>query len=266
MKAEFVGYIFCESVATEYDYRNVKRKKNGIAVIETVLQEAGIPNRNGRVYPKDVLSHALDGAYVQEKINTNSWLGESNHPNDKSLERQLSVDMNNTSHLITKYWWDKTDPNLLVGIVETAYNDIGRNLAGLILENNMRASFSMRGVGDVLKAGGRITVKKPMRLVTYDLVNYPSHVKAYQRSTNTIISEATPIPISELAVYAAERSEEFRQLNEEILHINESDLLLSFNENKNLVIGNRNTEKPEAIIKLNSTVSKEIDSFFKNFF
>ena len=267
MKDQILGYVFCESVATETEYRNVKRTKSGLAIIETVLQEAGIPNRNGRIYPKNVLTKSLESGFIKEKLSTSSWLGESNHPSDTSLQRQLNVDMNNGSHFIKQVWWDNKDPNLLIGLVETAYNEIGKNLAGLILENGMRASFSMRGIGDVIKTKGKVTVKDPMRLVTYDLVNYPSHEKAYQRSKNVIHEGfSKPFSMTDMAKYAAEHSSDFHALNEEVLQITNESLILELNESNQLVVKEKGKSGPSAIIRLDSTVTRDIDNFFGKMF
>jgi hypothetical protein len=260
-----VGYVFHESVINEADMRSVKKNPNGTVRIEAVLQEASLPNRNGRIYPKNVLEEALRSGFIQEKLTTNSWAGEANHPVTKDVNRQLMVDMNNVSHIVKQTWWDPKDSNLLVGIVETAGTITGKNMAGMITENGMQCSFSMRGLGDVIKnPKGGVSVKSPLKLVCYDLVSFPSHQKAYQRK---VINEATPITINQIAQYAADNSNEFKQLNEEFFQLTNDSLLLDLNENNELVIMDKkdNNNKVQGIILLNKQLNEEVNDFFNNF-
>lgn len=176
--------------------------------MECILQDADSPNRNGRVYPKKVLENALNAQFIKEKIATNSWLGEMNHPPAGSnLQRQMNVDMRNVSHVIKKYWWDSKNPKLLMGLIETASTAVGKDFAGLIRDNGMVCSFSMRGGGDVVKKGGYSYVKDPMQLVTYDAVHFPSHKLAYmQKFTEDATIDVT---VNMLNDYIASNSENF---------------------------------------------------------
>lgn len=260
---QVIGFVFHESVMNEADFRSVREVKNGIVRIETVLQEVNVPNRNNRTYPKHVIENALQSAFIKEKLATNSWLGESNHPNSKEMQRQLSVDMNNVSHVVKSTSWDPKDPNLLIGIVETAGTTTGKNMAGLILENGMQCSFSMRGLGDVTKgANGSVTVKAPMRLVCYDLVHFPSHIKAYQRQ---VISESSPITLDTIATYAAKNSDNFQQLNENFLQETFSDLKFSLDTKRHLVVSDAASGKNLAIILPEKKMMNELNSILKNY-
>ena len=53
-----------------------KRNPNTIEFI-AVLQEAGVKNRNGRIYLKEVLDSALRSPYIQERLRTKSFLSRS---------------------------------------------------------------------------------------------------------------------------------------------------------------------------------------------
>jgi len=262
-KESIVGYVFHESVMTEAEMRSVRQNPNGTVRIEAVLQEASLPNRNGREYPKQVLSQALATPYILEKLNTNSWAGEANHPITKDVNRQMMVDMNNVSHIIKKTWWDPKDSNLLIGIVETAGTITGKNMAGMITENNMQCSFSMRGLGDVVKTPRGVQVKSPLKLVCYDLVSFPSHTKAYQRK---IIHEASPITVQEIAAYAASNSEDFKQLNESYFNLTNDALSLDLNENNELVVMDKNNgNKVQGVILLSAKINEEVNDFFSKF-
>ena len=253
-----IGYVFHEATMNEGELRSVEVKRNGVIKMEAVLQEANLPNRNGRVYPRTVLEKALSSNFIKEKLSTNSLLGEANHPENPNIQRQLNIDINNVSHKINRFYWDPKDSNLLIGELETAATDTGRNFAGLISENHMVPSFSMRGTGDVVKNGSRVTVKDPLRLVTYDGVNFPSHSKAYMRSLQESIE--TPIRISDLAQYAAENSKSFQQLNENFFQFAKDKVEFSFQEDgKQLVIIDKETSSPAGIILVERDLEREVN-------
>jgi hypothetical protein len=161
-----------------------KRNENTVEFI-AVLQEANRPNRNGRIYRKEVLEQALAAPYVQERIRTNSFFGEAGHPNDTSVQRQMTIDQRNIACLIKEFWWEG---DLLKARVETANTQIGRDMKGLI-EQGSRVAFSLRAQGNVhhdpmLNA---TVVDAPIQIATYDWVVNPSHDKAFLES----ICEAT---------------------------------------------------------------------------
>ena len=57
------------------------------------------PNRNGRVYPRELWENVVNSEYVEEAINTHTLFGESSHP-----EERLEVDLANVSHAINDMW------------------------------------------------------------------------------------------------------------------------------------------------------------------
>jgi hypothetical protein len=161
-----------------------KRNENTVEFI-AVLQEANRPNRNGRIYRKEVLEQALAAPYVQERLRTNSFYSECGHPMDTSVQRQMTVDQRNIACLIKEFWWEG---DLLKARVETANTAIGRDMKGLI-EQGSRVAFSLRAQGNVhhdpmLNA---TIVEAPIQIATYDWVVNPSHDKAFLES----ICEAT---------------------------------------------------------------------------
>jgi hypothetical protein len=211
-----------------------------------------------------VLENALQAAFIKEKLATNSLLGEDGHPVTDSIQRQVTIDQRNATCVIKRFWWDDKDPNLLLGEVESAGTACGKDWAGLITENGMVPSWSMRGLGDVIKgAGGRVTVKDPLRVVTYDSVNFPSHQKAYMRSMNEDVS--TSIKLKQLARYAADNSKDLAQLNESVLCIAKDSLDFSMNEKGELVVNDKTSGQPRAVMLLETSLEKEINSALKSF-
>lgn len=72
-------------------------KKN--LYIEGVFMQAGIKNRNGRVYPKGVMEEALN-TYIGNKVAKGAAYGELTHPAGPN------IDANNVSHLIERLSWN----------------------------------------------------------------------------------------------------------------------------------------------------------------
>jgi hypothetical protein len=263
MNDKIVGYIFHESQMSESEIRSIERRRNGVVSMIAVLQEANIPNRNGRTYPKQVIVNALEGAFIKEKLATNSLLGEDGHPVTESIQRQVTIDQRNSTCVIKRFWWDDKDSNLLLGEVESAGTACGKDWAGLITENGMIPSWSMRGLGDVIKGiGGKVTVKDPLRIVTYDSVNYPSHTKAYMRSINEDV--ASPIRINALAKYAADNSKDFTQLNESVLCIAKDSLDFTMNESGQLTVIDKTSGSPRAVLMLETALEREVNSALKS--
>ncbi len=137
-----------------------------------VLQKYGVENRNGRVYPKEVLVKQNE-AY-QEYIKMKTALGELNHP-ESSI-----IDGERVSHLITETWWDgatlmgrlelDTTPGYhKMGIVST----LGDKVANM-LRKGWTVGISSRGVGSLKQEGGKNVVQDDFEIICWDIVTSPS--------------------------------------------------------------------------------------------
>jgi hypothetical protein len=157
----------------------LKHNPNTVEFI-AVLQEADVPNRNGRIYYKKVLTEALESPYVQERLRTKSFYLEAGHPLDTSVQRQMTIDQRNIAAILLEYWWEG---NLLKGRLETANTAVGRDMKGLI-EQGSRVAFSLRAQGNVHfdPAINATVVQSPIQIATYDWVVNPSHDKAFLES------------------------------------------------------------------------------------
>lgn len=262
MAERYVGRIFLEGggALSENEVRSIKQQRNGILVMEAVLQDVDTENRNRRVYPKNVIEEGLKHPFIQEKLSTNSLVGEYNHP-DASLGmgRQMKVDMHNISHVIKEAYWDPKNSKILLGRIETAATDTGRNLAGLITENQMIPSFSMRGAGDVTMKNGIAMVKNPLRIITWDCVHFPSHKTAYMRH---LIKENVQdeIKVSErmLVEYVAGQSENVQVLTESLDCFDMSGLSFSINEGQ-VLMQNRSNGSMLAAAQLEKNILMEYE-------
>lgn len=140
--------------------------------VTVVLQKYGVKNRNGRIYPKNVLYR--EAKLYQELIDANLALGELNHPDATEL------DGDRISHRITKIWWDK---KTLMGEMEIIMspgfiNDgiiscVGDKVANYIRKGIM-IGVSSRGIGTLKQINGENIVQDDFELICWDIVVTPS--------------------------------------------------------------------------------------------
>ena len=146
-------------------------------VFYATLQKHGVPNRNGRVYPENILRREADK--YKELINKGMSISELNHP-ESSL-----IDLDRVSHLITDIWWEN---NVLMGKIKLlttpGFHERGIvSSKGDVAANMMRQGVTMgvssRGVGSLVKKGNENEVQDDFELICFDLVSSPSTPGAY---------------------------------------------------------------------------------------
>ena len=89
--------------------------------IEGVFLQSNLKNRNGRMYPKEIMQKEVD-RYTKEYISKNRAFGELGHPDSPS------INLDRVSHIITSL---KEDGNKFIGraqITETPMGNIARGL------------------------------------------------------------------------------------------------------------------------------------------
>ena len=172
-----MAFIINESAVMSNAAITTNDKKLGVVKFTAILQEADKPNRNGRIYKKSVLEHALNSPYVQERLRTHTFFGEANHPSDSSVQRQMTVDLTNVAFRVDDFFWEG---NLLKGHCETLATAVGRDMAGLI-EQGCQVAFSFIAPGNVHQdpVSGYTVVDDPIQICSYDWVLNPSHDAAY---------------------------------------------------------------------------------------
>lgn len=142
-------------------------KKN--LYIEGVFLQC-IPNRNGRVYPEEVM-HKEVARYLKEKVDKGQATGELGHPPNPAINLPL------VSHKITKL---KIEGKNVMGKAMILDTDMGRNARGLI-EGGVQLGVSSRGLGSLkeIKEGLK-EVQSDFKLVTAaDIVADPSAPDAW---------------------------------------------------------------------------------------
>jgi hypothetical protein len=160
---------------------NFELKPNEPVLVNCILQKWGVKNKNGRIYPKEVLLPQVN--IYQELVNTNSAVSEADHP-DSSI-----ISLNNISHMITKMWWGIGEQeNVLFGqlklIVSPGYINFGIvSVIGdkivLYLQNKIKLGISSRGVGTLKEINGENLVQDDFELIGFDLVATPSTPGAF---------------------------------------------------------------------------------------
>jgi hypothetical protein len=156
-------------------------KENEPILINCILQKWGVKNKNGRIYPKDVLISQVNE--YQKKIDDNTAVNESDHPESSNIS------LSNISHMIKKMWWGTgNDQNILYGqlqmIVSPGFLKYGVcSMIGdkiiVYLKNGIRLGISSRGVGTLKEIKGENVVQGDFELICFDLVSTPSTPGAY---------------------------------------------------------------------------------------
>jgi hypothetical protein len=137
--------------------------------IEGVFLQSEIKNRNGRVYPFDVLQNEVN-RYSEEYVKPGRALGELGHPDGPT------VNLDRVSHKITSL---KAEGNNFIGkarILDTPMGKIAKNLLG----EGVQLGVSSRGMGSLKEQNGVKYVGEDFMLATAaDIVADPSAPDAF---------------------------------------------------------------------------------------
>ena len=151
----------------EYLVEETNGKKN--YKIKGIFLQSDIKNRNGRVYPNEVL-HKEVTRYNREFINKNRAFGELGHPDGPT------VNLERVSHMITKLAPEGAN---FVGEAKIMNTPYGKIVKGLI-DEGAQLGVSSRGMGSLEQRGGANYVKDDFYLATAaDIVADPSAPDAF---------------------------------------------------------------------------------------
>ena len=151
----------------EYLVEETNGKKN--YKIRGVFLQSDLKNRNGRVYPKDILNNEVE-RYNREFINKKRAFGELGHPDGPT------VNLERVSHMITKL---APDGQNFVGEAKIMNTPYGKIVKGLIYEG-AQLGVSSRGMGSLETRGGANYVKDDYYLASAaDIVADPSAPDAF---------------------------------------------------------------------------------------
>ena len=138
--------------------------------IKGIFMQANIKNRNGRVYPQEVLEKEVN-RYNKEFIERKRAFGELGHPDGPT------VNLERVSHLITKLEGDGKGNYIgEAKITDTPYGKIVKSL----IDEGAQLGVSSRGMGSSENRGGTNYVKSDFYLATAaDIVADPSAPQAF---------------------------------------------------------------------------------------
>ena len=175
MQARQRGYpmqvvkLFSEAVE-EVQYICEEKENGGKNYkIRGVFMQADIKNRNGRVYPMEVLEKEVK-RYNEKFIDENRAYGELGHPDGPT------VNLERVSHMVTSL---KPDGKNFIGeakILKTPMGEIVKNL----MDEGAKLGVSSRGMGSLDQRNGANYVRDDFYLATAaDIVADPSAPNAF---------------------------------------------------------------------------------------
>ena len=137
--------------------------------IQGVFLQGEIKNRNGRVYPIDILEREVS-RYTTENISKNRALGELGHPEGPT------VNLDRASHKIESLVREGNNYIGKAKILDTPMGQIAKSLLG----EGVSLGVSSRGVGSLREMGGANYVRDDYQLATAaDIVADPSAPDAF---------------------------------------------------------------------------------------
>ena len=186
-------------VLTEQDEKGKKKY-----MIEGIFMQAEQKNRNGRIYPKDVMVKAVD-KYDDEQVSKGRAVGELNHPEGPT------VNLDKVSHKIESLKWKGND---VVGKATILETPMGQIVQGL-LDGGVNLGVSTRGMGSLKNGNDAMIVQEDFMLNAVDIVQDPSAPSAFVNGVmegvewvwNNGIIEAQTIEQMETEIKKAPRSD-----------------------------------------------------------
>ena len=162
--------LFSEAVDHDIEYIT-EEKENGKKnyKIKGVFMQADIKNRNGRVYPMEVLQKEV-AKYDKNFIKENRAYGELGHPDGPT------VNLERVSHMITSLEPKGKDFIGEAKIMSTPMGEIVKSL----MDEGAKLGVSSRGMGSLDQKGGANYVRDDFYLATAaDIVADPSAPNAF---------------------------------------------------------------------------------------
>ena len=137
--------------------------------IKGIFMQADIKNRNGRIYPMEVLEKEVR-RYNKEQIKENRAFGELGHPEGPT------INLERASHMITDLYPDGKNFIGEAKILSTPMGKIVENL----MEDGAKLGVSSRGMGSLNQKNGANYVRNDFYLATAaDIVADPSAPNAF---------------------------------------------------------------------------------------
>ena len=148
----------------------ITEERNGkkVYAIEGIFAQAEQKNRNGRVYPKQIMERAVK-KYYDDQVSKKRAVGELNHPEGPT------INLDKVSHLITDLKFEGNDVVGKATVLETPMGQIVRGL----LDGGVQLGVSTRGMGSLERRNDAMYVKEDFLLNAVDIVQDPSAPGAF---------------------------------------------------------------------------------------
>lgn len=145
---------------SNFDLKFQLNEDNKTLFIEGIFATADKQNKNGRVYPKNILEREIKN--ILPTVYEKTLLGELNHPLDRS-----EVDLSKSAIMIESLEWRDDDVFGKAKILSTPKGNIVRNL----INDGVKLGISSRALGSVNEG----IVNEDLELLTWDIVQNPSN-------------------------------------------------------------------------------------------
>ena len=137
--------------------------------IKGIFMQGDIKNRNGRVYPVEVLKNEVDN-YNKKFVSKNRAYGELGHPEGPT------VNLDRVSHMVTSL---KQDGSNFIGEAKIMNTPMGKIVKN-IMDEGGTLGVSSRGMGSLVQKNGANYVKPDFMLAAAaDIVADPSAPNAF---------------------------------------------------------------------------------------
>ena len=137
--------------------------------IKGIFMQADIKNKNGRIYPNDILMKEVK-RYNKEFINEKRAYGELGHPEGPT------VNLERASHMITALYPDGKNYIGEAKVLSTPMGEIVKSL----MDEGAKLGVSSRGMGSLEQKNGANYVRDDFYLATAaDIVSDPSAPSAF---------------------------------------------------------------------------------------
>ena len=182
--------------------------------IRGIFMQADIKNRNGRVYPMEVLQKEVN-RYNKEYIKEKRAFGELGHPDGPT------VNLERASHMITKLYPDGKNFIGEAKIMSTPMGEIVKTL----MDEGAKLGVSSRGMGSLDQKNGANYVRDDFYLATAaDIVADPSAPNAFVEG----IMEGKEWVWNNGSLVEAELERQKHRINERVRKRQENENTLEF--------------------------------------
>lgn len=140
--------------------------KPSVYMIEGPFVQCNVPNRNGRVYPKELMMEAVD-AYKKDRLDNSKGIrsyGELGHPDG------VEINPDRICHYTTELDWSGNDCMGKAKILDTPNGRIVMT----ILDERLKLATSTRGLGSLSESGGDAKLVDSYEMIASDIVIDPS--------------------------------------------------------------------------------------------